>query len=89
MLDARLTLGTQQCARGVLSASFEYFARWWARLEVVGLQAIWTEPNLVYVNIVCGVRPELAEVGHFVPSPRLYVTARSNTIGPLQPFSYQ
>ena len=48
--------------------NFEYFARWWATLEAAGLRPFWTEPNLVYVNIVRGVRPELAEVGfiHFV-----------------------
>ncbi|KAH8988081.1 hypothetical protein EDB92DRAFT_2104791 [Lactarius akahatsu] len=37
--------------------NFEYFARWWA----AGLRPFWTEPNLVYINLVRGVRPELAE----------------------------
>jgi hypothetical protein len=41
--------------------NFEYFSRWWATLEAAGLRPFWTEPNLVYINIVRGVRPELAE----------------------------
>ncbi|KAI9437659.1 methyltransferase domain-containing protein [Lactarius indigo] len=41
--------------------NFEYFAHWWAELEAAGLRPFWTEPNLVYINIVRGVRPELAE----------------------------
>ncbi|KAH9036354.1 hypothetical protein EDB85DRAFT_781277 [Lactarius pseudohatsudake] len=41
--------------------NFEYFARWWAAREAVGLRPFWTEPNLVYINLVRGVRPELAE----------------------------
>ena len=45
--------------------NFEYFARRWATLEAAGFRPFWTEPNLVYVNIVRGVRPELAEVGSF------------------------
>jgi hypothetical protein len=46
--------------------NLEYFARWWATLEATGLRPFWTEPNLVYVNIVRSVRPELAEVGSFI-----------------------
>ena len=42
--------------------NFEYFSRWWATLEAAGLRPFWTEPNLVYINIVRGARPELAEV---------------------------
>ncbi|KAH9016826.1 methyltransferase domain-containing protein, partial [Lactarius pseudohatsudake] len=42
--------------------NFEYFARWWAAREAAGLRPFWTEPNLVYINLVRGVRPELAEV---------------------------
>ncbi|KAH8988071.1 hypothetical protein EDB92DRAFT_1070502 [Lactarius akahatsu] len=34
--------------------NFEYFARWWA----AGLRPFWTEPNLVYISLVRGVRPE-------------------------------
>ncbi|KAH9025478.1 methyltransferase domain-containing protein [Lactarius hengduanensis] len=41
--------------------NFEHFARWWAALEAAGLRPFWTEPNLVYINLVRGVRPELAE----------------------------
>ncbi|KAH9002034.1 methyltransferase domain-containing protein, partial [Lactarius hatsudake] len=40
--------------------NFEYFARWWASLEAAGLRPFF-EPNLVYINLVRGVRPELAE----------------------------
>ena len=55
--------------------NFEYFARWWATLEAAGLRPFWTEPNLVYVNIVRGVRPELAEVRSFrlFKNPRLFM----------------
>ncbi|KAH9176380.1 hypothetical protein EDB89DRAFT_2091859 [Lactarius sanguifluus] len=45
--------------------NFEYFARWWPSLEAAGLRPFWTEPNLVYINLVRGVRPELAEVSRF------------------------
>ncbi|KAN0138450.1 Methyltransferase domain containing protein [Lactarius tabidus] len=41
--------------------NFEYFARWRAALEAAGLRPFWTEPNLVCVNLVRGVRPELSE----------------------------
>jgi hypothetical protein len=41
---------------------FDYFARWWESLEAAGLRPFWTEPNMVYVNFVRGVRPEPAEV---------------------------
>ena len=41
---------------------FDQFARWWASLEEAGLRPFWTEPNMVYVNVVRGARPELAEV---------------------------
>ncbi|KAI9455892.1 methyltransferase domain-containing protein [Russula earlei] len=40
---------------------FDYFVKWWESLEAVGLRPFWTEPNLVYINIVRGVLPELAE----------------------------
>ncbi|EIM81205.1 uncharacterized protein STEHIDRAFT_172201 [Stereum hirsutum FP-91666 SS1] len=40
---------------------FAEFARWWKDLEEAGLRPFWTEPNLVYVNLVRGVGPELAE----------------------------
>jgi methyltransferase FkbM-like protein len=46
---------------------FDYFIKWWTALEAVGLRPFWTEPNLVYVNIVRGAAAELAEVcPHFV-----------------------
>ncbi|KAF8265523.1 hypothetical protein EI94DRAFT_1804259 [Lactarius quietus] len=41
--------------------NFEYFSRWWAALEAAGLLPFWAELNLVYINIVRGARPELAE----------------------------
>jgi hypothetical protein len=41
---------------------FDYFVKWWASLEAAGLRPFWTEANLVYINIVRGVAPELAEV---------------------------
>ena len=41
---------------------FDYFARWWESLEAAGLRPFWTEPNMVYVNFIRGVRPEQAEV---------------------------
>ena len=56
--------------------NFEYFARWRATVEAAILRPFWTEPNLVYVNIVRGVRPELAEVGIILflfRSPRVIV----------------
>jgi hypothetical protein len=53
--------------------NFEYLARWWVALEAAGLRPFWTVPNLVYINLVRGVRPELSEVGHFILSPRVYV----------------
>ncbi|ETW81144.1 hypothetical protein HETIRDRAFT_46155, partial [Heterobasidion irregulare TC 32-1] len=40
---------------------FAEFSNWWATLERAGLRPFWTEPNLVYVNLVRGVGPELAE----------------------------
>jgi hypothetical protein len=58
--------------------NFEYFARWWAALESAGLRPFWTEPNLVYINLVRGARPELAEAGHqFAPSPGFMLTESS------------
>ena len=41
---------------------FAKFKVWWESLEAVGLRPFWTEPNLVYVNIIHGSRPDLAEV---------------------------
>jgi hypothetical protein len=42
---------------------FDYFVKWWASLEAAGLRPFWTEANVVYINIVRGAAPELAEVG--------------------------
>ena len=52
--------------------NYEYFDHWCATLEAADLWPFWTELNLVYINVVRSVRPELAEVGHFVRSPILY-----------------
>jgi hypothetical protein len=49
---------------------FDYFNKWWEALEAVGLRPFWTEPNMVYINIVRGARPELAEVCPLVVSWR-------------------
>jgi len=49
---------------------FDRFARWWASLEGAGLRPFWTEPNMVYVNVVRGARPELAEVKFFLVGTR-------------------
>jgi len=40
---------------------FDTFLQWWESLEGAGLRPFWTEPNLVYINVLRGVRPELAE----------------------------
>jgi hypothetical protein len=47
---------------------FDYFINWWESLEAAGLRPFWTEPNLVYVNIMRGVGPELTEVCAFAMS---------------------
>ena len=44
---------------------FAPFKRWWERLEKAGLRPFWTEPNLVYVNLIRGARPDLTEVRSF------------------------
>ncbi|KAA1471693.1 hypothetical protein DENSPDRAFT_837743 [Dentipellis sp. KUC8613] len=40
---------------------FAQFSQWWSNLEDAGLRPFWTEPNLVYVNLIRGAKPELAE----------------------------
>ncbi|PCH35841.1 hypothetical protein WOLCODRAFT_107891 [Wolfiporia cocos MD-104 SS10] len=40
---------------------FAPFARWWASLEGAGLRPFYAEANLVYVNLIRGARPDLAE----------------------------
>ncbi|KZP34203.1 hypothetical protein FIBSPDRAFT_719945 [Athelia psychrophila] len=48
-------------ARDSEYASFPRFQEWWEKMERAGLRPFWTEPNLVYVNLVKGVKPTLAE----------------------------
>jgi len=51
---------------------FGYFVKWWETLEGAGLRPFWMEPNLVYVNIVRGARPDLAEYS--------FINIRSNNV---------
>lgn len=63
--EAVLPIGQLQLeihAWGANGASFARFKHWWESLERAGLRPFWTEPNLVYVNLVRGARPDLAEV---------------------------
>ncbi|KAH8077513.1 methyltransferase domain-containing protein [Cristinia sonorae] len=41
--------------------TFEKFRQWWEELEKAGLRPFWTEPNMVYMNIIRGARPDLVE----------------------------
>lgn len=41
---------------------FPKFLTWWEKLEAAGLRPFFSEPNLVYFNLLRGVRPELIEV---------------------------
>jgi len=41
--------------------TFAPFKGWWESLERAGLRPFFTEPNLVYVNLIRGARPDLAE----------------------------
>ncbi|GJE90227.1 hypothetical protein PsYK624_063550 [Phanerochaete sordida] len=43
------------------NGAFKHFRKWWERLENAGLRPFWTEPNLVYINLVRGSKPDLAE----------------------------
>lgn len=64
--DGMLPFGQLQLeihARNSEYAEFPRFLEWWQRLERAGLRPFWTEPNLVYVNLVRGVKPDLSEVG--------------------------
>ena len=45
---------------------FDSFIKWWASLEAAGLRPFWTEPNMIYINIVRGTAPDLAEVCIFI-----------------------
>ena len=49
-------------ARDEAQSAFPRFLEWWERLEQAGLRPFWTEPNLVYLNIWRGSRPDLTEV---------------------------
>ncbi|KAJ7166435.1 methyltransferase domain-containing protein [Mycena crocata] len=40
---------------------FPKFLKWWEQLESMGLRPFFSEPNLVYVNILRGVMPDLIE----------------------------
>lgn len=44
---------------------FPKFLKWWEKLEEAGLRPFFSEPNLVYVNLVRGVQPGLIEVLYF------------------------
>ncbi|EPQ57149.1 hypothetical protein GLOTRDRAFT_58317 [Gloeophyllum trabeum ATCC 11539] len=48
-------------ARDSKYGEFKNFLKWWESLERFGLRPFWTEPNLVYVNLIRGVRPDLVE----------------------------
>lgn len=41
---------------------FPRFLKWWEKLEEAGLRPFFSEPNLVYVNLVRGAQPGLIEV---------------------------
>ncbi|KAF9809787.1 hypothetical protein IEO21_07262 [Rhodonia placenta] len=41
--------------------TFAPFQQWWESLEHAGLRPFYAEPNLVYVNLIRGARPDLAE----------------------------
>ena len=41
---------------------FPKLLRWWEKLEAAGLRPFFSESNLVYSNLLRGVRPELIEV---------------------------
>lgn len=41
---------------------FAQFLQWWEALEEAGMRPFSAEPNLVYVSMVRGVRPDLVEV---------------------------
>ncbi|KAG0707049.1 methyltransferase domain-containing protein [Suillus ampliporus] len=40
---------------------FPKFLKWWEKLEAAGLRPFFSEPNLVYLNIVKNTRPDLVE----------------------------
>lgn len=49
-------------ARDNAWTEFPKFLLWWEKLEKAGLRPVWTEPNLVYINLWRGNKPDLTEV---------------------------
>ena len=43
-------------------SEFTTFRSWWEKLEAAGLRPFFTEPNLVYLNLYRGARPDIVEV---------------------------
>jgi hypothetical protein len=58
-----LPIGQLQVEIHASSIPFARLLDWWEKLEGAGLRPFWTEPNLVYINIVEGAKPSLSEVG--------------------------
>jgi Methyltransferase FkbM domain len=58
---------------------FDYFNHWWTTLEAAGLRPFWTEPNLVYINLVRGALPDLSEVRVLDPKSRKSVLTTEGT----------
>ncbi|KAH7888957.1 methyltransferase domain-containing protein [Phlebopus sp. FC_14] len=46
---------------GSLVHDFPRFLKWWEKLEAAGLRPFFSEPNLVYVNLIRGANPGLIE----------------------------
>ncbi|CAL1705890.1 unnamed protein product [Somion occarium] len=62
--DVVLPIGQLQIEIHARTGGYDTFApfkQWWEKLERVGLRPFWTEPNLVYVNLIRGARPDLVE----------------------------
>ena len=66
-------------ARGE-NGDFPKFLKWWEDLERAGLRPFWTEPNLVYINLIRGVRPELSEVRLFPRTIKTQCSAVSSVV---------
>ncbi|KAI0338258.1 hypothetical protein BDW22DRAFT_1432708 [Trametopsis cervina] len=43
------------------NVAFPFFRSWWENLERAGLRPFYTEPNLIYLQIIPGAKPDLAE----------------------------
>jgi hypothetical protein len=63
---------------------FPRFLLWWEKLEKAGLRPFWTEPNLVYINLVRGVRPDVVEVSALCF--RSFLTSNMTCSTPLSTF---